>query len=339
MTRRLLILALALPVLAGCGGGDGSAPDDFVADANRICREGESKIQEVTREEQEAAGNPRVARGAAAGGGDRAGAHGGGLRAVHGAPAGARAATRPRGELDELPRRRRARLRPHPGAGRGDARRRPGEADRRCPRTSRRSRARRGRSRRTTGSTTACPTRVVSPAAARRRCRANHCSYCSGVQPRSPTSSCHTSGWLSVQRMSVARSTSRPGASACLVVAGSRRSRAGWRGSRSGSGSTARRCRGRPAPAPRMTLSTPAMRGLTRRELRALQPQLALGVRLLDDLAVPLPLGHGRLVAGRRAGAWFHSARSRPLLVSKATYTVLSATPASAAIASIVVAA
>ena len=58
MTRRLLILALALPVLAGCGGGDGSAPDDFVADANRICREGESKIQEVTREEQEAAGNP-----------------------------------------------------------------------------------------------------------------------------------------------------------------------------------------------------------------------------------------------------------------------------------------
>ena len=58
MTRRLLILALALPVLAGCGGGDGSSTDDFVADANRICREGESKIQEVTREEQEAAGNP-----------------------------------------------------------------------------------------------------------------------------------------------------------------------------------------------------------------------------------------------------------------------------------------
>ena len=29
-----------------------------MADANRICREGEAKIQEVTREQQEAAGNP-----------------------------------------------------------------------------------------------------------------------------------------------------------------------------------------------------------------------------------------------------------------------------------------
>jgi hypothetical protein len=59
MTRRLLILALALPLLAGCGGGDGSSTEEFVTDANRICREGEAKIQEVTREQSEAAGKPQ----------------------------------------------------------------------------------------------------------------------------------------------------------------------------------------------------------------------------------------------------------------------------------------
>ena len=32
---------------------------DFVADANKICREGEAKIQEVTREQSEAAGKPQ----------------------------------------------------------------------------------------------------------------------------------------------------------------------------------------------------------------------------------------------------------------------------------------
>jgi hypothetical protein len=58
MTRRLLILALALPILAGCGGDDGSSTEGFVADANRICREGEAKIQEVTSEQQAAAGKP-----------------------------------------------------------------------------------------------------------------------------------------------------------------------------------------------------------------------------------------------------------------------------------------
>jgi hypothetical protein len=60
MTRRLLILALALSILAGCGGGDSSSTGEFVADANRICREGEAKIQEVTREQQESAGNPET---------------------------------------------------------------------------------------------------------------------------------------------------------------------------------------------------------------------------------------------------------------------------------------
>ena len=57
MTRLLLLLAVALPLLAGCGGDDRSSTGDFVADANRICREGEAKIAEVTREQQEAAGD------------------------------------------------------------------------------------------------------------------------------------------------------------------------------------------------------------------------------------------------------------------------------------------
>jgi outer membrane murein-binding lipoprotein Lpp len=57
MTRSLLLVVLALTVLAGCGGGSDSSTDDFVADANRICREGEAKIEEVAREQQEAAGD------------------------------------------------------------------------------------------------------------------------------------------------------------------------------------------------------------------------------------------------------------------------------------------
>jgi hypothetical protein len=57
MTRLLLILAFAVPVLAGCGGGgDESSTEDFVAEANKICREGEAKIQEVSREEAQSAG-------------------------------------------------------------------------------------------------------------------------------------------------------------------------------------------------------------------------------------------------------------------------------------------
>jgi predicted nuclease with TOPRIM domain len=56
MTRLLLILAFAAPVLAGCGGGDdSSSTGDFVADANKICREGEAKIEEVAKEQQQTA--------------------------------------------------------------------------------------------------------------------------------------------------------------------------------------------------------------------------------------------------------------------------------------------
>jgi predicted nuclease with TOPRIM domain len=57
MTRSLVFLVLALTVATGCGGGNDSSTEDFVADANRICREGAAKIQEVTREQQEAAGD------------------------------------------------------------------------------------------------------------------------------------------------------------------------------------------------------------------------------------------------------------------------------------------
>jgi hypothetical protein len=59
MTRALLTLTFALALLAGCGGGDdggggGSSlsKDEFVSRANKICREGEQKITEVTKDSQ-----------------------------------------------------------------------------------------------------------------------------------------------------------------------------------------------------------------------------------------------------------------------------------------------
>jgi hypothetical protein len=61
MTRLLLVLTIVLGLLAGCGGGDdgdsggGDAPsrEEFVADANEICRDGEQKIQEITSQGQQ----------------------------------------------------------------------------------------------------------------------------------------------------------------------------------------------------------------------------------------------------------------------------------------------
>ena len=59
MTRLIVILTIALSTLAGCGGGgEGSSTEDFVADANRICREGAAELDEVSREEQAQIGRP-----------------------------------------------------------------------------------------------------------------------------------------------------------------------------------------------------------------------------------------------------------------------------------------
>lgn len=61
MTRLLLALSLMLTVLAGCGGddegdGDGggaATKEEFVAEANRICREGEEKLSGITEDAQQ----------------------------------------------------------------------------------------------------------------------------------------------------------------------------------------------------------------------------------------------------------------------------------------------
>jgi hypothetical protein len=64
MPRLLLTLAVVLAVLAGCGGGDKSgdggngggadtmSQEEFVSEANKICREGSAKINAKAREAQ-----------------------------------------------------------------------------------------------------------------------------------------------------------------------------------------------------------------------------------------------------------------------------------------------
>jgi hypothetical protein len=56
MTRLVLVAAVALAALTGCGGDDdgggdgggGPSREEFIADANAICKEGEAKVDEVT---------------------------------------------------------------------------------------------------------------------------------------------------------------------------------------------------------------------------------------------------------------------------------------------------
>jgi hypothetical protein len=56
MIRLIPVLTICFALLAGCGGGDdggsdggdGASRDEFVADANAICRDGEKKVDEVT---------------------------------------------------------------------------------------------------------------------------------------------------------------------------------------------------------------------------------------------------------------------------------------------------
>lgn len=61
MTRPLLLLVLTAALLAGCGGGGGGGDkggggtlsrDEFVSQANQICREGAEKINSKTQEVQ-----------------------------------------------------------------------------------------------------------------------------------------------------------------------------------------------------------------------------------------------------------------------------------------------
>jgi hypothetical protein len=57
MTRLLLTLAIVLATSTGCGGGDEggsgggdrSSREEFVADVNAICRDGEEKVDEIAR--------------------------------------------------------------------------------------------------------------------------------------------------------------------------------------------------------------------------------------------------------------------------------------------------
>jgi len=60
MTRPLLLLVLSATLLAACGGGDNGgggggdtlSQDEFVSQANRICKEGAEKINAKTQEVQ-----------------------------------------------------------------------------------------------------------------------------------------------------------------------------------------------------------------------------------------------------------------------------------------------
>jgi uncharacterized phage infection (PIP) family protein YhgE len=60
MKRTLLALALGLAILAGCGGddegggggGDAMSQEEFVSEANKICREGEERINAKAEEVQ-----------------------------------------------------------------------------------------------------------------------------------------------------------------------------------------------------------------------------------------------------------------------------------------------
>src|SRR5215218_1329413 len=95
MTRTLLALALGLALLAGCGGGDdkgggggGNAMsrEDFVSEANKICRQGEEKINAKAQEAQQKIRGGLQRGGPAEGGRRRARGDREGVRPLPGAP-------------------------------------------------------------------------------------------------------------------------------------------------------------------------------------------------------------------------------------------------------------
>ena len=166
---------------------------------------------------------------------------------------------------------------------------------------------------------------------------ADHSSYCSGVQPRSPARSCHTVGWLIAHRMSAARSTSRPGRSAPFSARLSTIARWFARYSvpiRAHSSSMSPST----AAADRITSITAPRRIFPARELRAFSRSWPAGSGSSSTSRYGRRSAIGASPSSPRRRA-FHSARSTPAFVSNATYTVLSDTPAPAAIAAIVVAA
>jgi hypothetical protein len=58
MARAAALVAVLTAVLAACGGSDdGPTREDFAAEANRICREGEAKVAGIVEEMQAQGGN------------------------------------------------------------------------------------------------------------------------------------------------------------------------------------------------------------------------------------------------------------------------------------------
>ena len=100
-----------------------------------------------------------------------------------------------------------------------------------------------------------------------------------------------------------ARVDVEPGRSACFLCERLARSPAGWRGSRSGSGPTAPRCRASTGAALRITSRSAPMRSLTDTGVARVQPQLRSGSGSVEHLEVPVALGDRRVVVVARAGA------------------------------------
>ena len=156
-------------------------------------------------------------------------------------------------------------------------------------------------------------------AAARRSCRRTTARTARASSRAAPTSSCHRSGWLSVHRMSVARVDVEAGLRARPWRRAPARSRAGCRRSRTGSGSRAPSMSASSGAACRITSSSAAIRSLT--DARVARVERGAGAR---GRAPRAPRGTTRAASTGTSSSSprssrCQSARSTPLLVSKAT--------------------